>query len=308
MSILNKVKSYLFNTNINEKSNKREFKQSSESITFNVDHFLNNNKFKSILVLTDFEESINSNFFIDCLKNNLKVEIKIKYNIINKRKAKFIVQTTEKKLNNANSSYNDNDVFNELSSSKLDDINESLETIKSMIGSNKMVEFIYLVCVESSNLEDLITDSKEVINIANDNGFILTPCLYNQEKALDEILSKSIIMKQYKKKLIDFDFVKLLPTREKKELINNSDLWVGRTKESKQFLTLPFLETSNINTHTLLLGKTRFGKSTLLKMMILQARIKNYNIILIDPQGEYSKLSKMLFGEVKKVGFNFLWL
>ena len=304
MSILNKTINYILNTDVTANNKIKQKNTKVDYITYNPDHFIQNGKYKTILVLTAFEDSINSNFFNDCLKQNIKVDIKVKYNIFNKRKAKFTIQNTEKKLNNANSSHNDDDVFNDLSTSRLDDIAVDLEQMKGLIGSNKMIEFIYLVTVESFSLDNLLINSKEVINIASDNGFTLTKCLYNQEKAHEETINNLISMKQYCKKLIDFDFIKLLPVREKKQSINKLNIFIGRTKESKQFLTLPFLETSNDNYHSLILGSTGFGKSLLAKTILLQARLKNYNVIVIDPQGEYAKLSKKLNGEVKKVGFN----
>lgn len=305
MSILKNIKSYLLNDKkvVNKQQTKKTI--NNTLITYNNDSYVENGTIKSILVLSDFaSDVVNSDFFNDCLKKNLKVSITIKYNIFTKRKAKFVIQNTEKKLNNADSTYNDNDVFNTLSTNRLDSLNEDLEAIKEVINTNKMIEFVYLVTLESDNHENLQHDIRELINIADDNGLVLSLCLYNQEKALKQIQANNIILTPYKKKLIDVDFIKLIPIREKKEQLINSNIWVGRTQRTKQFLTLPFLDTSNDNYHSLILGKTRFGKSTLLKTIILQARLKGYNVVLIDPQGEYNNLTKSLYGDVKKIGFN----
>lgn len=311
MSILKTINNYLFNVKVNHNVSNNQTKVNNPMkvkntiINYESDHFYCDSMFRTILVLTDFYgDVLDSNIFKDCLDKNIKIEIKVKYNILDKRRAKFVIQSTEKKINNANSSYNNDDVFNDLSINTLGNIQEDLTAIKESIGTNKLVEFIYLVSIESNDYDQLQADSKEVINIGEDNGIILTPCLYNQENALNEFNDNQIKMKKYFKKLVDKDFIKLLPTRDKKEVINNDDIWIGQTQNSKQFLTIPFLSSSNLNSHTLLLGNTRFGKSTLLKTLILQARIKGFNIVLVDPQGEYKDLAIKLFGDIKKIGFN----
>jgi type IV secretory pathway VirB4 component len=277
-------------------------------IEFKSTYFVESGEYKRVFAFTDFfGEYLESNFFTDCLTANLKVSVNFKYQVTDKLKSKRKLQGLINDVDKSSNGEFSNSITATLSTDKIEQIQETIQEAKQLINTNKLVEFTFYVTLCSPDLDTLNVNTEILQNIADNNGFSITPVIYKQKEALMEIKSPNKFDKelsQYKKRLLELNVAPFVPVRNDIRKVENDYIWVGRTRESKQFLTVPFQTSSDLNTHTLILGTTGFGKSTLLKTIILQAAIKGMYIVGIDPQGELKQMAELLKGDVKKCGYS----
>jgi type IV secretory pathway VirB4 component len=286
----------------------RKEKGLNSLIEFKDTYFVENCEYKRVFAFTEFfGDYLESNFFNDCLNANLKLSISFKYQVTDKlkskRKLQGIINDVEKSTNGEFS----NSLTATLSHDKIDKMQETIDEAKQLISTNKLIDFVLLVTLISPDLDSLNVSTNILQNIAENNGFSITPIIYKQKEAYIETLSPNKIsndLKPYQKRLLETNVAPFIPIRSDIRNIENDYLWIGKTKESKQFLTIPFQTNSDFNNHTLILGSTGFGKSTLLKTMILQACLKQMHIVAIDPQGELKQMATLLKGDVKMCGYN----
>ncbi len=277
-------------------------------VEFKDTYFIDVNEYKRVFAFTDFfGEYLESNFFSDCLTANLKVSINFKYQVTDKLKSKRKLQTLITDVEKSTNGDFSNSLMATLSHDKIDKMQETIDEAKQLISTNKLIDFTLLITLSSPDLDTLGVNTSILQNIAENNGFSITPVIYKQRQALIETISPDRInndIKPYQKRLLESNVAPFIPIRSDIRNIENNYIWVGRSRESKQFLTVPFQTSSDLNSHTLILGSTGFGKSTLLKTIILQACLKGMYIVAIDPQGELKQMANLLKGDVKKCGYS----
>ena len=280
----------------------------SNLIEFETTYFKESGEYKRVFALSDFfGDLLESNFFSDCLGDNLKVTIDFKYQISDKATAKRKLQETMDDLKKTSGGNFTDNITATLSNDSIDEMHESIIDAKELISTNKLFEFVFLVTLNSKDLDTLEVDTQRIIKLGEANGFVLSPVNFNQKEAVEESFHPRKIsknLKDYKKRLLEYNIAPLVPIRNDIRPIDSDSIWIGRTKESKQFLTAPFLTSSDENTHGIIIGKTRFGKSTLLKLVILQAYLRGINIVAIDPQGELKQMVKLVEGDIKMCGYS----
>lgn len=88
------------------------------------------------------------------------------------------------------------------------------------------------------------------------------------------------------------------------ELNDKTPLLFGfdRTTNSPLFLDIKTKNSQRVYSNMLVTGTPGAGKSTLMKKMILHYLIYGVDIVILDPQREYSKYAKMFSGEVFEMG------
>ena len=88
------------------------------------------------------------------------------------------------------------------------------------------------------------------------------------------------------------------------ELNDKTPLLFGfdRTTNSPLFLDIKTKNSQRVYSNMLVTGTPGAGKSTLMKKMILHYLIYGVDIVILDPQREYSKYAKMFNGEVFEMG------
>ena len=280
----------------------------SNLIEFESTYFKEGGEYKRVFALSDFfGDLLESNFFSDCLGDNLKVTIDFKYQISDKATAKRKLQETMDDLKKTSGGNFTDNITASLSNDSIDEMHESIIDAKDLISTNKLFEFVFLVTLNSKDLDTLEVDTQRIIKLGEANGFVLSPVNFKQKEAVEESFHPRKIsknLKDFKKRLLEYNIAPLVPIRNDIRPIDSDSIWIGRTKESKQFLTVPFLTSSDENTHGIIIGKTRFGKSTLLKLVILQAYLRGINIVAIDPQGELKQMVKLVEGDIKMCGYS----
>ena len=271
-------------------------------------YFVEAGVYKRVFALTDFfGDYMQSDFFSDCLSQNIKISITFKYQVTDKIKSKKKLQETINDLEKSTNGEFSNSITATLSRDKIEDMQETIAEAKELINTNKLIDFIFLVTLSAPDYDTLTIQTNIIQQIAEGNGFVITPVVYKQKEAITETVNPSSInlaIKPYKRKLLEYNIAPLVPIRNDIRAVDTNNIWIGRTKESKQFLTVPIQTSSNLNTHTIILGTTGYGKSTLLKTVVLQAVLKGMHIVAIDPQGELNQMATLLKGEVKKCGYN----
>jgi energy-coupling factor transporter ATP-binding protein EcfA2 len=277
-------------------------------IEFKETYFIEAGEYRRVFGFTDFfGEYLEPSFFSDCLTANLKVSINFKYQVTDKLKSKRKLQSLINDVEKSTNGEFSNSLTATLSHDKIDKMQETIDEANQLINTNKLIDFTLLITLSSPDLDTLGVNTNILQNIAENNGFSITPIIYKQRQALVETSSPDSIsndLKPYQKRLLETNVAPFIPIRSDIRSIENDYIWVGRTRESKQFLTVPFQTSSDLNSHTLILGSTGFGKSTLLKTIILQACIKGMHIVAIDPQGELKQMAILLKGDVKLCGYS----
>ncbi|MEM1312380.1 MAG: ATP-binding protein [Patescibacteria group bacterium] len=313
--LLSKVKNYILPTNqviINKKDNLElipvKEKGLNSLIEYNESYFVENSEHRRVFAFADFfGDYLDSNFFSDCLTANLKVSITFKYQVTDKLKSKRKLQGIIDDLSKSSSGEFSNSIMATLSNDKLEKMHETVEEAKQLISTKRLLDFILLITLSSPDLDSLSVQTSVLQNIAENNGFTITPTVFKQKQASLEAEKPSWIsgeLSPFKKRLLESNVAPLIPIRSDIKKVENNYIWIGRTRESKQFLTIPLQTSSDANSHSMILGSTRFGKSTLLKNMILQACIRNMHVVAIDPQGELKDMARLLKGDVKKCGYS----
>lgn len=194
-----------------------------------------------------------------------------------------------------------------LNKGKLKDaqIGKSIEEISQFIHElvheyEKGFLYSFYLSLEAKNKDDLKIMHKELKNITDSIELSITRYIYGQKKAYETMLPfHDDQLKQ--NKLFQSSAVAYLTPFIAKQIHDPKGIFLGVNKFHNSLVFVnPFtidersINNSNIN----IFGQSGMGKSVTAKLLAIRLFMKNSQVIIIDPEGEYIHFAKAMGGEV----------
>jgi type IV secretory pathway VirB4 component len=179
-------------------------------------------------------------------------------------------------------------------------LEEAGELLDDLINKNQKMFFVSVVIVHfADSLELLKRDTNTLNNIARKYVCSLGILNYQQEEALKSVLPLGKNYLKISRTLTTESTAILLPFNIQ-ELIQEQGMYYGKNAISKNLLIFNRLALKNPN--GFILGTPGSGKSFTAKREMINVLLNtNDDVIIIDPEREYTKLAKNLGGEVIEI-------
>ncbi|WP_010233478.1 VirB4-like conjugal transfer ATPase, CD1110 family [Clostridium arbusti] len=179
-------------------------------------------------------------------------------------------------------------------------LEEAGELLDDLINKNQKMFFVSVVIVHfADSLEQLKRDTNALNNIARKYVCSLGVLNYQQEEALKSVLPLGKNYLKISRTLTTESTAILLPFNIQ-ELIQEHGMYYGKNAISKNLLIFNRLALKNPN--GFILGTPGSGKSFTAKREMINVLLNtNDDVIIIDPEREYTKLAKHLGGEVIEI-------
>lgn len=164
-------------------------------------------------------------------------------------------------------------------------------------------EQVYLlstyIVIKAKSLDELILKQKAVINMLYAKQIIAKPANFRQKEAYIATLpfmnNNESISKYSYSIFTEEALAKLFPFFER-EILNKEGILLGKTNNNLCMIDL--FDEKNNNYNMCVFGSSGAGKSYFVKLMILRNAYKGIRQIIVDPEGEYVELVKILGGQV----------
>lgn len=194
-----------------------------------------------------------------------------------------------------------------LNKGKLKDaqIGKSIEEITQFIHElvheyEKGFLYSFYLSVEANNTQEMKTIHKELKNLTDSIELNVTRYIYGQKKAFETMLPFS--EDQLKQnRLFQSSAVAYLTPFVAKQIHDPKGIFLGvnRFHNSLVFVNPFTIDERNINNSNInIFGQSGMGKSVTAKLLAIRLYMKNSQVIIIDPEGEYIHFAKAMGGEV----------
>lgn len=162
--------------------------------------------------------------------------------------------------------------------------------------------FIYsfYLSLEAKDKDELKTLHKELKNITDGIELHLTKYLYGQKKAFETTLPLHED-KLNQNRILQSSAVAYLTPFVAKQIHDPKGIFLGvnRYHNSLVFVNPFTIEERNIsNSNINIFGQSGMGKSVTAKLLATRLYLRNTQIIIIDPEGEYLSFAKQMGGEI----------
>ncbi len=162
--------------------------------------------------------------------------------------------------------------------------------------------FIYsfYLSLEAKDKEELKLLHKELKNITDGIELHLTKYLYGQKKAFETILPLHQD-KLNQNRILQSSAVAFLTPFVAKQIHDPKGIFLGvnRYHNSLVFVNPFTIDERNIsNSNINIFGQSGMGKSVTAKLLATRLYLRNTQIIIIDPEGEYLSFAKQMGGEI----------
>jgi len=183
----------------------------------------------------------------------------------------------------------------------LNKITEEAKMLRHLVQveNEEIYEVCILIGIVGKNEEEVRENVKAVENIAYTNGFYIVPANFRQKQVY--FLTLPLRKVEDKLKVITQNIfttsslASLFPFYSTK-FIQEDGICVG--KSSNTTCLIDFRSEYNNNKNILVFGSSGAGKSYYIKLMVLQYLYLGLEQVIIDPEGEYTKLAKSLHQRV----------
>lgn len=183
----------------------------------------------------------------------------------------------------------------------LNKITEDAKILRHLvqIENEEIYEVSILIGIVGKNENELIQNVKAVENIAYTNGFHIVPANFRQK----QVYFLTLPLRKLEDKLMGItqnifttsSLTSLFPFYSTK-FMQEDGICVG--KSSNTTCLIDFRSEYNNNKNILVFGSSGAGKSYYIKLMVLQYLYLGLKQVIIDPEGEYTKLTKSLHQRV----------
>ncbi len=176
-----------------------------------------------------------------------------------------------------------------------------LEKLQGQNVKMTRVQFVFLILADS--MQELKAATDKVQTILRGRQIEMSTAPWRQEQAFDSCLpignSCGIDREQniQVRRTLDTDSTAIFMPFNARELLHEGGIYFGQNKLSRSIILFDRSRLNNPN--TFIFGMPGSGKSMLAKLMILYIYLsQNDEILIVDPEREYSALVELLGGEV----------
>lgn len=264
---------------------------------FGSDKMMIGERFAQALCVKDFPTALNTDFLVDLNNVHCSMITSVHYEIIDRdvaaRKTAAMQTTINAEVIAAQNRASDPDMIPQ----RIKYDKESIQEIRDAIQkeNQKLIKTCIVIVHTADTLEKLAQQEEEIKSIGRTKMVDIITLKQQQERGLNSVLplGRNEIM-----------IFKTLPTRaaailvpfELQEMTQKNGFYYGLNTVSSRLIL--FNRKSGDNYNGLILGRSGSGKSFKAKEEILSSFLgTNDDIIILDPQGEYTPFVKALGGE-----------
>ncbi|MCM1524821.1 MAG: ATP-binding protein [Ruminococcus sp.] len=272
---------------------------------FKPTYFMFNNKYARVVFIKDFPSSLQDDLITDIADSNLNVMTTVNISPVDPYKAlktinRQITSMTSEKIQAERkaikSGYSPDSINYNLKYS-LEQAKDLLESVQSK--NQKIFEVNVLIMIISDSFEELENDTSAINAIVRKHICNIGTLFIQQEKGMQSVLPVGKCSIKIRTTLTTESTAVLLPFSGK-ELIDYNGMYYGQNTLSNNMILLNRLSLKNPNAFILGIpggGKSFAGKREMLNVFLAT----DDDIIIIDPEREYTGLVKALKGEVINV-------
>lgn len=275
------------------------------SFEFKKDYLIIDDQFARVLYLKTLPNVLGDNILSEISNMNCNMITSVQYEPVSPEKA---LERVKRRLNTINSNILDKQkrasksgYSAELLSPDLMKAKESAEALLEDLTSKdqKMFLLTFVVCIFADTLENLNTYTDSVQSTARRYSCALKKLSYQQENGLTASLPLAN-NKLYIQRALTTESAAIFMPFVAQELIQSQGLYYGLNAVSRNILQINRKAGKNMN--GFILGTPGSGKSFSAKREMMNVLLgTNDDVIVIDPEAEYSRMAELLGGEVVRI-------
>ncbi len=266
----------------------------------NIDHLIINNNFLKTIFISGYPYVASTGWLNNLINFNHDLDITYHIDLINsadalpKLQRKITELESTKRLMRKNGKLIGPEIADPLqSASSLRD--------KIMRGQEKLFQIGIYITIKAKDLNDLAEKTKTIETILASHLFYTKNASYQQIDAYESTLPKSKDLINQKRNL-DSTALSLTFPFVNSELVQENGILYGINKNNNSLVIIDRFNLNNAN--SIIFAQSGSGKSYAMKIEIMRQLIKNVQIIIIDPEQEYQKLSDEFNGSYIKLSTN----
>ena len=268
---------------------------------FAADKMMIGERYAQALCVKDFPTSLNTDFLVELNNVHCSMITSVHYEIIDRdvaaKKTATLQTTINSEVIDAQKQAMKNGYDPELIPQRIKYDRDSIQEIRDAIqkDNQKLIKTCIIIVHTADTLEQLAQQEAEIKSIGRTKMVNIITLRQQQERALNSVLPLGHN---------DILIFKTLTTRaaailvpfELQEMTQKNGFYYGLNTVSNRLLL--FNRKSGDNYNALILGRSGSGKSFKAKEEILSSVLgTNDDVIILDPQGEYTPFVKALGGE-----------
>lgn len=268
---------------------------------FGSDKMIIGDRYAQALCVKDFPTSLNTDFLVELNNLHCSMITSVHYEIIDREEAAkktAALQTTIKsEVIDAQKKAMKAGYSPDLIPQRIQYDNESIQEIRDAIqkDNQKLIKTCIVIVHTANSLEELAAQEAEIKSIARTKMVSIVTLKQQQERGLSSVLPLGHNEIMIYKTLTTRAAAILVPF-ELQEMTHKNGFYYGLNTVSSRLIL--FNRKSGDNYNGLILGRSGSGKSFKAKEEILSSYLgTNDDIIILDPQGEYTPFVKELGGE-----------
>ncbi len=290
----------------------KDFRRQSERayccpdyLEFKKDYFMWGDKYARTMFIKDMPASLKDSMLTDLTNTNLDIMVTVNVAPVDPYKALKIVshQLTSMRANKlqaekkAIQSGYTSDVINEDLKHSLMEAEELLDDLRSK--NQKMVLANIIIMVTAGDIDELDSNTEAIEAVVRKHICSLSTLNFQQEKGLQSVLPLGNCTLKIRRTLTTESTAVLLPFSSK-EISQKNGMYYGLNALSNNMILFSRLNLKNPN--GFILGSPGSGKSFSAKREMLNVFLAtDDDIIIIDPEREYTSLVAALNGETINV-------
>ena len=273
-----------------------------EYFEFGSDKMMIGDRYAQALCVKDFPTALNTDFLVDLNNVHCSMITSVHYEIIDRdeaaRKTATLQTTINSEVIEAQKKAMKSGYDPELIPQRLRYDRDSIQEIRDAIqkDNQKLLKTCIIIVHTAPTLEILAQQEAEIKSIGRTKMVNIITLKQQQERALNSVLPLGRNEILIYKTLTTRAAAILVPF-ELQEMTQKNGFYYGLNTVSARLIL--FNRKSGDNYNALILGRSGSGKSFKAKEEILSSYLgTNDDVIILDPQGEYTPFVKALGGEV----------
>ena len=282
---------------------------SPESLEFKKDRFEFNDNYGCVLFIKEFPTTITDRFIKDLSDLNCQLSINLHLNSVDKATALDLVdsqlskmETRVLEINRKAAKYNDVPMIPREVQYAIDEAEELREAINN--AGMKMFKATIVISVIADSLEKLKDNVERIQGVGRQHGCEIVKANLLQKEGLNSslLIGNNQLENYVTRRLTSASAGMFIPFTTQ-ELFQPGGIYYGLNYESHNVLS--FNRKTLKNPNGVVLGTPGSGKSFTCKREIVDVFLStNDSIIIIDPEREYSPVTKMLGGQNVFIDFS----